>query len=133
MRLKSPFENTRFPLFQNVNIDFFCLKYEQPAIFLNTFCRIMEREECRKFRVCFDATMKKSMSSISYRPYSLDGNDEIIGKCKFIERNVSLLIFLSFIFNYQFWQCLWNSWILILTFPKQQTATEGILEKCSEK
>ena len=60
MRLKSPFENTRFPLFQNVNMNLFCLKYEQPAIFLNIFCRIMEREECRKFRVCFDATMKKA-------------------------------------------------------------------------
>ena len=40
----------------------------------------MEREECRKFRVCFQATIKKSMSSLSYGPHSLDGNDEEIGE-----------------------------------------------------
>ena len=31
MRLKSPFEITRFPLFQNINGNFFRLKYEQQA------------------------------------------------------------------------------------------------------
>ena len=31
MRLKSPFEITRFPLFQNINVNFFRLKYEQQA------------------------------------------------------------------------------------------------------
>ena len=29
MRLESPFEITRFPLFQNVNRNLFCLKYER--------------------------------------------------------------------------------------------------------
>ena len=40
----------------------------------------MEREECRKFRVCFKATIKKNMSSIRYKPHSLDGNNEEIGE-----------------------------------------------------
>ena len=40
----------------------------------------MEREECRKFIVCFEATIKKRMSSITYRPQSLDGNNEEIGE-----------------------------------------------------
>ena len=32
IRLKSLFKITRFPLFQNVNKNFFCLKYEQRAL-----------------------------------------------------------------------------------------------------
>ena len=38
----------------------------------------MEREEWRKFRVYFKAIIqkKKSMSLISYRPHSLDGNNK---------------------------------------------------------
>ena len=40
----------------------------------------MEREEYRKFRVYFIATIKKSISPISYRPHSLDGTDEEIGE-----------------------------------------------------
>ena len=44
-----------------------------------------------------------------------------VEKCHFTD-------FLSFIFNYKFWQCLWNRWILIFIFPKQQTATEGVLK-----
>ena len=68
------------------------------------------------------------MSFIRYKPHSLDGNNEEIGE----EIQVHWF-FLSLIFNYQFWQCLWNRWILILTFPKQQTATEGVLKNCSKK
>ena len=48
-------------------------------------------------------------------------------KCKFIDSFYHL-----FLINL-FWQCLWNSWILIFTFPKQQTATEVVLKECSEK
>ena len=40
----------------------------------------MEREECRRFRVCFEATIKKNMSSISCRRHSLDGNNQEIGE-----------------------------------------------------
>ena len=35
--------------------------------------------------MCFEATIIKSMSSISYRPHSLDGNDEEIGEEMYIE------------------------------------------------
>ena len=54
----------------------------------------MEREECRKFRVCFEATIKKSMSFNSYRPHSLDSNDEEIG-----EEMLVYWFVLSFILN----------------------------------
>ena len=80
MWLKSPFEITRFPSFENVNRNFFRFKHEQRALFLNISRWIREREECSKFRVCFEATTKKSMSSISYRPHSLDVKDEEIGE-----------------------------------------------------
>ena len=50
MRLESLFEITRFPLFQNVNRNFFHLKYEQQAqFFKNISSWITEREECMKF------------------------------------------------------------------------------------
>ena len=46
MRLKTPFEITRFPLFLNVNKNLFCLKYEQRAQSFKIFLA-----ELRKRRV----------------------------------------------------------------------------------
>ena len=44
MRLKSPFEITRFPLFQNVNRNFFRLKYEQRAQSFEIFLAELRKE-----------------------------------------------------------------------------------------
>ena len=84
-RLKSPYEITRFPLFQNVNTIFFRLKYEERALLFKYFCCMAEREDCRKLRECFKAATKKSMSPIRYRQHSLDRNNkEIVEEFFFI-------------------------------------------------
>ena len=48
MRLKSPFEINRFPLFQNVNRNFFRLKYEQQAQSFEIFLAELQKRRVQE-------------------------------------------------------------------------------------
>ena len=89
MRLKSPFEITRFSLFQKVNRNFFRLKYEQRArSFLIFFAELGKEKGAGNLEYVSKQPLKKPMSSISYTPHSFDKNDEEI-----VKKNLSLFIF----------------------------------------
>ena len=65
MRRKSPFEITRFPLFQNVHINFFLLKYEQQAKSFQTFLAELWKEKSAGNLECvLKQPLKKACHSI---------------------------------------------------------------------
>ena len=80
MRLKCPFEITMFPLFQNVNRNFLSQVWTTSTIFLNISCWITKEKSAGNLKCVLMQPLKKSMSSISHRPHSLDGNNEEIGE-----------------------------------------------------
>ena len=95
MRLKSSFEITRFPLFQNVNRNFFCLKYEQPAWSFKIFLAELLKEKSAGNLECVSKQpLRKSMSSI--RPHSLEGNNEEISEEMFIDFFHQLFLITNF-------------------------------------
>ena len=59
IRLKYPFEITRFPLFQNVNGNFFGLKYEQTARSFQIFLAELRKEKSTGNSECVDQLPKE--------------------------------------------------------------------------
>ena len=59
LRLKSPFEITRFPLFQDRNRNFFHLKYEQQDQSFKIFLAELWKEKSPGYLECIDLLPKE--------------------------------------------------------------------------
>ena len=66
MKLKFPFEITRFPLFQNVNRNFFCLKYEQQPQSFKIFLAKLQKEKSAGNLECVSKQPLKKKHVIHY-------------------------------------------------------------------